>query len=118
MSTNELYPDISDLMRAYPNDISAGLVHQLMERYRAHSGEYATDQLRADGRRINACMDRNSLADAEEEVTDAVFNLLVMYLKVKGTNQEIKFLALIRRSEGLWADIHRARRAENASLSG
>ena len=81
MSEGPMWPDIQDLQFLHP--LPRRLVARLDERYRGLSDAYRTNILLKNGRPVNACMEKDSLKDAEEEVVDAIFNLLVYRLKVK-----------------------------------
>ncbi len=63
--------------------LPSGLAADIRERYAKHGGEYVTEELHLDGRRINACMERDSYQDMLEEVVDAVFNVLVILFKYR-----------------------------------
>jgi hypothetical protein len=86
-----------DMDNAYPNTdellpnmllakVPASLVLDITRRYKEYGPKYMTDGFHIDGRQINACMQRNSIQDAIEEVVDAVFNVLVWIFKLSKDN--------------------------------
>jgi len=79
----QMYPSLAELLAAYSyTDIPGEIVEELRHRYDAHGLEYTSyDFHPPDGRIINACMGHNSILEAREELTDAIFNLLVLNLK-------------------------------------
>lgn len=80
----DMYPSLQSLLDSYTTlPIPQELIGELRERYNKHGVEYATDQRSPDGRIVNACMNRDSVQDAREELVDATFNLLVQQLKVR-----------------------------------
>jgi len=77
-----MYPSLTELLAAYSyTDIPEEIVKELRRRYDAHGWEYAESVQRADGRTVNICMDADSIKDAREELTDAIFNLLAANMK-------------------------------------
>lgn len=77
-----MYPSLMELLSVYLyTDIPEEIVVELRRRYDAHGWEYATGLSRVDGRVTNACMDADSRREAKEELTDAIFNLLVLHMK-------------------------------------
>lgn len=82
-SQSEVYPSISEILpEKLLGRMPFSLVSDIEERYEKLGGKYLTDELTEDGRRINACMNKNSVQDAIEEVIDAVFNVCVWMLKI------------------------------------
>lgn len=84
--STDLYPSAQELLegRDIPQDIAALIVL----RYDKGGRKYATRHLHPDGRRLNACMFRDSLMDALDELVDALFNFLVLDLKRPGAGQQ------------------------------
>lgn len=78
----DMYPSLNELLEAYSaTPIPPQLIQDLFQRYNAHGMEYATELRQPDGKIINRCMLNDSVQDAREELTDAIFNLLVCCLK-------------------------------------
>ena len=83
----EMYPSLAELITgmALPDSLIASLSY----RYNQHGMEYASEYKHDDGRIINQCMQKDSILDAQEELNDAIFNLLVAILKQeKGYQQK------------------------------
>lgn len=79
----DMYPSLLEILDSYSAvPIPQKLIGELFERYNEHGMEYATEQ-RHDGRIVNACMNRDSVQDAREELVDACFNLLIAIRKVR-----------------------------------
>ena len=83
----DMYPSLNELLAAYGDDaiknriMPNSLIASLSHRYNEHGLEYATSQLHPDGRVTNKCMYDDSILGAQEELNDAIFNLLVVCLK-------------------------------------
>ncbi len=91
----DMYPNLNELLEAHSGDdiknriLPKSLIASLSRRYNEHGMEYATSQLHPDGRITNKCMYNNSILEAQEELNDAIFNLLVVILKQeKGQSQK------------------------------
>lgn len=79
---SNVYPNIEELIPDILNHrLPVSLQESLQQRYSELGGKYLTEEEYVDGRLMNACMFRNSLQDAIEEVVDATFNTLVWMLK-------------------------------------
>lgn len=78
-----MYPDIDDLVAIsdYYSQLPAALIESLKQRYAKGSAGYTSNRVHYDGRMINACMTKDSVQDATEEIVDAIFNLLVIVFK-------------------------------------
>lgn len=76
-----MYPSLGELLTAYNHPLPASLIATLNQRYNAHGMEYVTELKHTDGRVINQCMQKDSILDAQEELNDAIFNILVVCLK-------------------------------------
>ena len=87
----ELLPE--ELQARVPASLSAWIT----QRYEELGGKYLTDDIRADGRVVNACMNKDSVQDALEEVVDATFNVLVWLFKLRleGKEGESAYSALL-----------------------
>ncbi len=84
----KVWPNIDELLGEYPETrlIPSILIDRLKDRWAGGAEEYTMNyREHDDGRAVNDCMDANSWRDAEEEVVDAIFNLLVANFKVKFT---------------------------------
>ena len=87
----EMYPSLDELIAAYSTftiTLPESLVASLRFRYNQHGMEYASVYKHDDGRIINRCMQKDSILDAQEELNDAIFNLLVVCLKQKEGYQQ------------------------------
>lgn len=96
--TLAVYPDIKELIPPeLEARVPASLADWVTNRYEMLGPKYLTDDIRADGRRVNSCMNNSSVMLALEEVVDAVFNVLVWLFKLKlaGANQESAYSALL-----------------------
>ncbi len=83
----EMYPSLGELVDSMA--LPESLVASLRYRYNEHGMEYASSFKHDDGRIINRCMQKDSILDAQEELNDAIFNLLVAILKQgKGYQQK------------------------------
>ena len=76
------WPFMDDLLKGIrmPDTLAA----RLRQRYDEHAMEYATDEVVKVGDDLiprNACLNKNTLQDIEEEVVDALFNVLVLIFK-------------------------------------
>ena len=89
-----MYPSIEELVPEHAWwMLPARLVIDLQRRYEEHGPEYLTDEL-FEGRRINACMNKNSATDVVEELTDAIFNVCVLVFKQSYDQQLLAQLVL------------------------
>ena len=87
----DMYPSLDELIAAYSTStitLPESLVVSLRYRYNKHGMEYASEFIHDDGRIINQCMQKDSILDAQEELNDAIFNLLVACLKQKEGYQQ------------------------------
>lgn len=90
----DMYPSLDDLIVSLGEAtgiiaLPESLISSLRHRYNEHGMEYATSQRHPDGRITNKCMFSDSILDAQEELNDAIFNLLVAILKQeKGYRQK------------------------------
>ena len=85
----EMYPSLDELIDAFDSMVLPdSLIQTLARRYNEHGREYATSQRHPDGRITNKCMYADSILDAQEELNDAIFNLLVVCLKQKEGYQQ------------------------------
>lgn len=90
----EMYPSLDELIASLGEAtgiiaLPEPLVALLRYRYNEHGMEYASEFKHDDGRIINRCMQKDSILDAQEELNDAIFNLLVAILKQeKGYQQK------------------------------
>ena len=88
--TTEMYPSLDELIAACDSMVLPdSLIQTLARRYNEHGMGYASEFKHEDGRTINRCMLKDSILDAQEELNDAIFNLLVAILKQgKGYQQK------------------------------
>lgn len=75
------WPFIDDLLK----NISLGglptdLKDQIRQRYDEHALEYALERQR-ENVPVNACIEKDTIKDIEEELVDACFNTLIMIFK-------------------------------------
>lgn len=54
----------------------------LYQRHRDHEHEYASDEVHESGLPVNRCWHKDTVQDIEEELTDAIFNALVLTKKL------------------------------------
>ena len=89
MNAAEHYPGREELFQALEPRISVrtDMLEYIWARYIGGRAQYATTRTLSDGRIVNACMERDSLQDAIEEVADALFNLLVLRMKTSETDR-------------------------------
>ncbi len=72
---------MDDLLNNIPRiHLPSNLKAQLRKRYDEHAMEYATEKLH-ENVPINACMDKDTIKDIEEELVDACFNALILIHK-------------------------------------
>lgn len=76
----ETLPFMDDIVAGARIPMPTELHQRLQARYQKHGTAYASPTLQ-DGVPINQCMYADNLQDAEEEVVDAVFNMLVFQLR-------------------------------------
>ena len=92
-----MYPSLDELIASLGEAtgivaLPESLIALLRYRYNEHGMEYATSQRHPDGRITNKCMYNDSIQDAQEELNDAIFNLLVAILKQgKGYRQKVLY---------------------------
>jgi hypothetical protein len=79
MHVAEHYPNIKELFDGLI--IPFELAVRIKERYEGGKDEYATIARHTDGRIINACMFNDMNQSLEEEIVDAIFNVLVCRLR-------------------------------------
>lgn len=97
-SVQTVYPSIDELLTSeLQARVPQSLAEWITERYAVLGPKYLTDDMRFDGRRINACMNKSSVQDALEEVVDSVFNILVWLfkLRISGRNTASAHSALL-----------------------
>ena len=82
----EMYPSLAELITGMA--LPDSLIASLARRYNEHGMEYASRIKHSDGRVVNLCMQKDSILDAQEELNDAIFNLLVVCLKQKEGYQQ------------------------------
>ena len=82
----EMYPSLVELVDSMA--LPESLVASLRYRYNEHGMEYVSGYKHDDGRVVNQCMQKDSILDAQEELNDAIFNLLVVCLKQKEGYQQ------------------------------
>lgn len=82
-----MYPSLDELLDALTESsrtmFGEPLRSELRRRYDLHGWEYDSGKKHTDSRPRNACLDNDSIADAREELVDAVFNLVVQLFKDK-----------------------------------
>ena len=78
--TKEWYPDSTDLLEDFLAFLPFDLVLQVISRYEQHGEEYLLDDKIGD-RRINKVMQSDNIQLIEEEITDAVFNVLALVFR-------------------------------------
>jgi len=79
-----MYPSLRELLEAYTHtEVPEHVQKDLRERYDEHGWEYATTAKQGN-RVVNACLVRDCLQNAREELVDAVFNLLAANMKGEG----------------------------------
>lgn len=83
-ASKAMYPSLAEMLEAYTHtEVPEHVQKDLRRRYDEHGWEYATSLLNGN-RTVNACMMRNCLQEAREELIDAVFNLLAANMKGEG----------------------------------
>jgi hypothetical protein len=93
-----MYPEPSALLGTM--QVPQKLKELLWGRYDGSSDAYQSEYSNAAGCILNECMLNPTLLDAEEEIVDAIFNLLVLKLK---TGEDIGGLA--KQAIDLWCKL-------------
>lgn len=78
--TKEWYPDSTDLLEDFLAFLPFDLVLQVISRYEQYGEEYLLDDKIGD-RRINKVMQSDNVRLVEEEIVDAVFNVLALIFR-------------------------------------
>lgn len=109
--TEDIYPNLHELSEWIyeAGDVPAPLVCQILERYAEHASEYPSNNEHLDldtgrTRWDNACLTRNSLQDAIEEIIDAVFNIVIANHKSvkQGKDSRQDIIAIFRLLVEAW----------------
>lgn len=85
-----IYPSIKDLIPdRLMNELPHSLVTNIAQRYQDLGGKYMIDAFHTDGRQINNVINCNNALSTQEELVDAVFNLLAwMFVEYGVVNVE------------------------------
>lgn len=83
------WPFMDELLEKIGYDLTDPIIEELQIRYDKHGMEYATEKRHGDVP-INACMNANTVKDIQEELTDAIFNMLVLNVKYPAGNVKIR----------------------------
>ena len=82
----EMYPSLLELIDSMA--LPDSLIVSPSRRYNEHGMDYGSSVRHIDGRMVNQCMQKDSILDAQEELNDAVFNLLVTLFKQRLGHQQ------------------------------
>ena len=98
------WPFMDELLEKIGYEFGTGnpIVSELRHRYDEHGMEYATELTHGDIP-INACMNADTLKDIQEELIDAIFNMLV--LNVKYPTGNVKIRSAIGHIISAWYDV-------------
>ncbi len=98
------YPTLDMIVFNNPVAIPQNLKSQLKERYDERGGKYATEEIdEGTGLPINNCMNTSSWKECEEELIDAVFNLLVACFRLRAMRGKAVGSDLVKGQELLGA---------------
>ena len=82
MTQLNVYPNLEELMpEPLMNMLPVNLARDIAERYINLGTKYLSDQVHADGRRINAMMFTSRIVNCLEEIIDSVFCVLGQIFK-------------------------------------
>lgn len=111
------YPSVGELLTNAMVEIPQALKEQVAIRYVKGRDNYITSAMTEDGRVVNACMVSDNFSEALDEVTDAVFNLLVAMLRAHNSNstdipyEKSKVYMLLQETVWLWEKIAKVAQA-------